>query len=191
MDDGTIPIRSYRLCFELERRIHQIDRWRIPVPYGIPLRGIGYAAITLLLVLVAQGVPLVGMVVGALHPAVRLVLVPVGVAYGLCQLRVDGRPAHSAGLAWLRHRIAPRRLASFRAVGTLGPSMFGDVAVVADERSPYYRPGVVRGPARVTLRYPANARARGRTLEVTPIAGRPMWRAKRVGLADDQRLVVR
>ena len=96
MEGGTIPIRSYRVCFDLERRIHQVDRWRIPVPYGIPLRGIAYAVTCLIGVVVVQGLPLIGTVLGALHPALRLVILPVGVAYAACQLRVDGRPAHAA-----------------------------------------------------------------------------------------------
>ena len=28
---GPIQIRSFRVCFQLERRLHKIDRWRIPV----------------------------------------------------------------------------------------------------------------------------------------------------------------
>ena len=38
MEREARPIRSYRVCFSLERRIYKIDRWRLPVPWGVPLR---------------------------------------------------------------------------------------------------------------------------------------------------------
>jgi hypothetical protein len=79
-DGERFAIRSYRVCFELERRIHRIDRWRIPVPYGIPLRGLAYAALVLAVVLVAVRLLLIGAVLGLLHPALRLVVIPVASA---------------------------------------------------------------------------------------------------------------
>jgi hypothetical protein len=80
-DEDSLPIRSYRLYFELERRIHKIDRWRIPVPYGVPLRGLAYGvplrglaygAAALAAVLLASGAPLAG----------QLLSLPAGVACG-------------------------------------------------------------------------------------------------------------
>lgn len=191
MDGGRIPIRSYRLCFELERRIHRVDRWRIPVPYGVPLRGIAYAASALMVILVCQGLPLIGLLIGGLHPALRLVIAPVGIAYALCMLTVDGRPAHAAGLAWLRHRLAPARVAAFRAVAAPGLERLGDVTLSPDGLAAAYCPGVVRGPASVLLRYPARAEQRRRTLSIRGAGRRPMWNGRRVRLAAGQRLVVR
>ena len=105
MADSELVIRSYRLCFELERRIHSIDRWRIPVPYGVPLRGVAYGVATLAAVLAAGRVPGLGELLGVLHPALRLVILPVAVAYALTRMRVDGRPAHAAALSWARWRL--------------------------------------------------------------------------------------
>jgi hypothetical protein len=51
MDDGRIRLRSYRLAFALERRIHRIDTFRIPLPYGLPLAALGWAAGAAVLVL--------------------------------------------------------------------------------------------------------------------------------------------
>ena len=51
--DQTVTIRSYRLAFALERRIFRIERYRLPLPYGLPLRGLAYAALALALVLLA------------------------------------------------------------------------------------------------------------------------------------------
>ena len=191
MDDGIISIRSYRVCFDLERRIHQVDRWRIPVPYGIPLRGLAYAALALLAMLMLQRLPVLGQLIAAVHPALRLVIVPVGLAYAACRLTVDGRPAHSAALAWLGYRCVPRRVAAFRPAVASGPVSLGDVPMAPDESGARYRPGVVLGPAEVVLRYPATASQRGRTLRLTPAGGSAMWRGKRVVLRAGQRLVMR
>jgi hypothetical protein len=190
-DDDRLPIRSYRLCFELERRIHKIDRWRIPVPYGVPLRGLAYGAAALAAVLVAGSLPLVGALLGVLHPAFRFVVLPVAAGYLLCRLRVDGRPAHAAGVAWLRHRLGPARVAGCRAAPALGPMRLGDVPVAPDERGCRYRPALVRGPASLLLRYPAAGRSRGRTLELSQRAGGPMWRGKRLLLSPGQRVRLR
>jgi hypothetical protein len=50
-----IPIRSYQRIFRPDRRIHAIDGRPIPIPGGIPLRWLGYAAATALLVVVLSG----------------------------------------------------------------------------------------------------------------------------------------
>jgi hypothetical protein len=189
--DGTMRIRSYRVCFRLERRIHRIDRWRIPVPYGIPLRGIAYGAGGLAVVLLLSGMPLVGELLRLLHPALRLVVLPVGAAYLLTQLSIDGRPAHAAALAWLRLHVQPVRMASGRALPAARVEFVAPVAIAVDQRAARLRPAVVRGPAVVLLRYPARARIRGQTLRLTQSSERPMWRGRRIDLRAGQRLRVR
>jgi hypothetical protein len=189
--ERAFVVRSYRLCFELERRIHKIDRWRIPVPYGVPVRGIGYAAGALAGLVVLGRLPLLGPLLAVVHPAIRLVVLPVAAGYLLCRLRIDGRPAHAAGLAWLNHRLAAKRLAAFRSIRGPGPVRLGDIALAPDERLSRYRPALVKGPAALLLRYPATARRRGRTLELSQRAGGPMWQGKRVSLGAGQRVRVR
>jgi hypothetical protein len=190
-DDQPLWIRSYRVCFELERRIHRIDRWRIPVPYGVPLRGIAYGACALALIIVAGRLPLAAPLLGVLHPAVRLVLLPIATGYLLCGLRIDGRPAHAAGRAWATYRLAPSRVAAFRRAAATGPERLGDLALAPDERTPRYRPAVVTGPAALVLRYPAMARRRGRTLELRERPGGAMWRGKQIRLGAGQRVRLR
>jgi hypothetical protein len=189
--DPELVICSYRLCFELDRRIHRIDRWRIPVPYGVPLRGVAYGAAALGAVLTLQRLPATGELLAVLHPALRLVILPLAVAYALTRLRVDGRPAHAVALAWLRWRLEPSVVAAFRAAETRGQWLLGDVAIAADERAVRYRRAVIRGPATLTLRYPARARARARRIELHAAGTVPVWRGKGIRLADGQRLVVR
>src|ERR1044071_620890 len=108
MDDGTLLIQSFRQCFQLERRIHPLDKWRLPLPYGLPVRGIAYCLGLLLAVLVLSRLPLFGAFLGSMHPAIRFVVVPVAGAYALMTLRVDGRAAHMVGISYLRHRCEPR-----------------------------------------------------------------------------------
>jgi hypothetical protein len=46
----SLTIRSYRRVFEVDRRIYRVDRWALPVPGGVPLRGMGYFAAAVALV---------------------------------------------------------------------------------------------------------------------------------------------
>src|SRR3954447_26503353 len=55
--DERLVIRSYRRVFEVDRRIYRVDRWALPVPGGVPLRGLGYFIATLLLVVVGGRLP--------------------------------------------------------------------------------------------------------------------------------------
>lgn len=51
MSAGYEPIRSYQRIFSPERRIHQIEGRPLPVPGGVPLRWLAWAALTLVAVL--------------------------------------------------------------------------------------------------------------------------------------------
>jgi hypothetical protein len=191
MEDGRFLVRSFRVVFELERRIHRVDRWRIPVPHGIPLQALAYAAAALLLVLLLSGVPLAGHVLGSLAPPLRLVILPVTVAYLLTRLRADGRPAHAAALAWLRHATSPSRVSGFRASLRTGRVVrLGEVALVPDERWARYRRAVVVGPVQLVLRFPARAHARARGLRLERAAGGPMLRGRTLKLGAGRRLEV-
>ena len=194
MKDG-IPIRSFRVVFELERRIHKIDRWRIPVPYGVPLRGVAYWAIALLVIVTLGRLPLAGDVVGVLPAPLRYVIVPVGLAYALVRVRIDGRPAHSTLAAWAHFRLSPRRLAGLRPVPRSGTVVrLGELAMVPDEHGARYRSAAIEGPATVVLRYPCRGWTRGRAgsaLHITPMAGPALFVGKRVRLAASQRIVLR
>jgi hypothetical protein len=52
VSDSPSPVRSYQRIFKPDRRIYQIDGRRLPVPGGVPLAWLGWAAGTLLVVLV-------------------------------------------------------------------------------------------------------------------------------------------
>jgi hypothetical protein len=188
--DGAIQIRSYHKCFRLERRLHKIERWRLPVPYGIPVRSIVYASGLLVAVLVLSELPITGDLLGVLHPWFRFVVIPGGAAWALTRWKVDGRSAPAAGAAWLRWRCSPQRLAAFRHAPDQGETRLDEVTVAPDEHASRLRSGVVRGPGTVVLRYPVSADARGRTLHVRQDGHEPLWRGTQVELSASQRMVI-
>jgi hypothetical protein len=110
MADNKITLRSYRLAFELERRLHRIDRFRIPLPYGVPLAALGYAAVIAIVLLVLSGLPLIGIVVHVLPWPLRLVVLPGLATRALCHRRADGRPAHEAIVAAVVFALSPKQL---------------------------------------------------------------------------------
>jgi hypothetical protein len=190
-----LTIRSFRVVFDLERRIHKIDRWRIPVPYGVPLRGIGYWAAALFATVLLGRLPLGGDIIGIAPAPIRLVILPIAVAYGLARIQVDGRPAHSTIGAWSRFRLSFRRLAGLRAVPSAGTAVsLGDVALLADERCARYRRAVITGPVTVLLRYPPFGHVKGGrrspALHVRQLPGPPLFVGKQVRLGDGQRMTL-
>ncbi|MFT3866768.1 MAG: TcpE family conjugal transfer membrane protein [Solirubrobacterales bacterium] len=75
MTDSRHTVRSYQRIFSPERRIHQIEGRPLPVPGGVPLRWLGWAAGSLVAVLaLASGSPLVPAVAAAAAGAGGLIL---------------------------------------------------------------------------------------------------------------------
>ena len=185
--EQAVTIRSYRLAFALERRIFRIERYRLPLPYGLPLRGLAYAALALVLVLACERVAGVGVLVAAVPWPVRYLVIPAGAAQLLLGVRVDGRPAHQALVAW-----AGVQLAVVRRAGQSGRLRLEDVVLAPDERDPAFRAAVVAGPGVVILRRPARLQARraGRELRVRPERGRSARQGVRVKLKRGQRMRV-
>jgi len=189
-DRVSLAIRSFRLAFELERRIHKIDRFRLPLPYGLPLRSVAYALVALVVVLAAARLPLTDAVLAALPWPVRFGVLPVAAAQLLTQIEVDGRPAHEVIAAWVRHRLGPADVVAF-ARASRGPHEPVELIVAPDERGTNYRRGVVAGPGAVLLRQQATAVPRGSCLVVRSVGEGAEYRAKRVRLKPGQRVVVR
>lgn len=192
MDRDALTIRSYRLCFRLERRIYKIDRFRVPVSWGVPLRSVGYAAAILCAVLLAQRLPGIGDLLTGIHPAVRYAILPIGAAYALTELELDGRPAHQTMLAWLRWRSGPRQIAGLRAApGARAGARLADISIAPDERGSHYRPARVAGPCRLLLRYPGRVTPRRGGLVLEQTSDKPMRRGKVLALDDGQELRLR
>ncbi len=189
-DRPSLTVRSFRLAFELERRIHKIDRFRLPLPYGLPLRSVAYALAALVVVLAAGRLPLTGAFLAALPWPVRFGVLPVAAAQLLTQIEVDGRPAHEVIGAWLRYRLGPRVVVAFgRAPRGLQEPV--ELVVAPDERGTSYRRAVIAGPGAVLLRQQVTAVPFGSRLVVRSVGEGAEYRAKRVLLKPGQRVVVR
>lgn len=187
-DDG-IEIRSYRVVFELERRLHRIDRFRIPLPYGLPLRGLAYGAAALVAIVFVGTVPVIGSVVADVPPPARFVVVPVGIAALLTNVRIDGRPVHRVAGPFLRLHLGASRVAGFQPA-RLGPAHFADLTIAPDESGGRARPMRIAGPASVVLRVPATLRTRGATLIAETREAEPEAAGKRIVLRPRQQMVV-
>jgi hypothetical protein len=187
----SLTIRSFRLAFELERRIHKIDRFRLPLPYGLPLRSLAYAVAALGAVLLFATLPVFGAALEMLPWPVRFGVVPVAAAQLLTQINVDGRPAHEVVAAWLRLRLGPRCVVGW-AAARRGAIAAGESFVVApDERGTAYRRGRVIGSGSVLLRRQATATACGHRLLIAAVGSDAEFRGKRVLLKPGQEVVLR
>jgi hypothetical protein len=178
-----LVIRSYRRVFEVDRRIYRVDRWALPVPGGVPLRGLGYFVATILVLLVCGRLPGVGELVGAVSPPLRFVVVPLAVAVAGTQAAPDGRSAHRFAWDWLRFRLRARRRCAGRVVPLEGePVAFGGVLGVCwDWHGAALHRARVRGPARVTFALPVQLDARHRGLVVRPDPDEPAGQAVVLG----------
>lgn len=156
-DHGRVPIRSYRVVFRLERRIFQVDRFRLPFPYGVEVRAIVYAAASYLVVLMLSSLPVLRSLLGLLPVPVHWGLLPLGVVFALLKVRIDGRPPHKVLGALLRWAAQPKHLAGLRRCPPAGFTLtpLRQLWLRPDWRCPRYRPALITGPAKVTLRYPA------------------------------------
>jgi hypothetical protein len=106
----VIEIRSFRRVFDLERRVYSVDRFRLN-PAGVPVRGILYVLVALLVAIVAVKLPLLGRPLRLLPWYLRDVGGPAAVAALLAVIRVDGRSFHLAAQAGIGWGLAPRRVA--------------------------------------------------------------------------------
>jgi hypothetical protein len=160
----TKVVRSYRLVFRRRWRIFRIQNWRIPLPGGLELRLIGYWLACLAAVSILSRLPLMGLPLAAMAPALRLLAIPLLAAWALCRWELDGRPPHRAALGLLGWRLRPRVLAAGRRVPTPDTELspIGAIVLSPDLAVPTYPRGAVEGPARLLLRYPVEARRRGR-----------------------------
>lgn len=177
-----VPVRSYRDVVDVvERRIFRIDRWRLPTPHGVSVRALAYAGACFVSVAVASGLPGVGQLLGLVPGSIRYLALPALGGWALSALSIDGRPPHHVLVAALRHRLGPRAVAGLRRVPPVGSELAPIAAIqVAPTDDGRYRPGRVRGPAKLTLRYPA---------EITVEHGRPpVGGARDAGLAGARRV---
>ena len=180
--ENRVSVRSYRgVVDQVERRIYKFDRWRLPAPHGLSVRALTYTIGAFVVVLIAAKLPLVSVALGVLPPSIRLIALPVGAGWALASWAPDGRAPHHALISALRHLRAPKHLSGLRRCPPIGAELLGvaEIQVAPSGDEPDFRSGVVKGPARVGLRYPAEVslegiprRARGEGAELASEAKR-------------------
>jgi hypothetical protein len=191
-------VRSYRLVFRRRWRIFRIQGWRIPLPGGLELRLLAYWLAALALIALLDRLPLLGKVVSAGPPSLRLLALPIAAAWLLSRWEIDARPPHRALVGLLVWRFRPRFLAGLRRVPPPGTDLapLGELALAPDLASSSYPRGCLCGPARLLLRYPvsvalervprrggtkaAQRAAAARTWRLRPAATQPLHNGKTI-----------
>ena len=194
-------IRSYRRVFDLERRVYSVDGLRLN-PGGVPVRGIVYFVVLLLLALMAGTLPLVG----ALPWYARDLVLPAAAATALSVVRLEGRTFHLAATALARHLAAPRRLGGLSGRSDAGGTWYpDDILVLPDGSDPrlrrlrYTGPGAVRVAVEHERLHRADMAAAGigragrrHTLVLRQLpARRPARRGQVILLARGARMLIR
>src|SRR3954470_23304977 len=176
-DSGMVVIRSFRLVFDRGyRRLFKIDRYRLPFAYGLPILGILYAVLVALALVVADKLPITAPALAALPPPIHWVAIPVGLSMVMLHWRPDGLKPHAALWAWVDAALTVRELSCWQPAERDADALdLGEIACAPDGREPRYRPGIVRGPARVVLRYPSRGWQRGRRLHVEQTSDEPLF----------------
>lgn len=180
----------------------------IPYPHGVPLRGIGYFLILEFAAFVLSRLPVLGAVLALPSPVIPFLGLPAAGAFVLMQGRIDGRPPHHVLGSLLRYSMRPRWLAGLSPCPHPGEEVVPvtDLAVAYDGRESFQVGGRIRGPAKITFRYPATVAvegappwvrdpdrraARARRYRVRRRQGTaPMLRGKTVGVPAGREVVI-
>jgi hypothetical protein len=167
VESRGIQLRGYRRVFRIERRLFRFDRWRIPYPHGIPLRGIGYFLALVLCMFALSRLPLIGSLIALWSPAVPYLGLPLIGAFLLMQGRIDGRPPHHVLVSLVGWSLGSRCLAGLSPCPREGEEVvpLEEITVAFDARESFLVRGRIKGPAAVTFRYPA----------VVKVEGAPRW----------------
>ncbi len=190
--EDEIVVRSYRRVFRLERRIYRIDRFVIPVPGGIPLRGLVYFVAGFIAILIAGRLPGLRSLLALAPLPFRALLLPAGLAVLATQATPDGLPAHRFAHTWLSFRLRPRRSWSERSAPAAGEPVSFDAncRYSPDLSAPELRRSRVHGPARIEFGVHVSLEQRRRSwiarLDTTAVAA-----PSAIELAAGQRLEIR
>jgi hypothetical protein len=165
-----MEIRSYRRVFDLERRIYRVDRLRLN-PSGVPLRGVVYFLVTVLIALAAGRLPLLEVAANAMPWYLRGLILPGASAALLCLIRVEGRPFHVAAHAIVRYWLGARWLSALNRCA--GPAVRwhpGEIVFLPDGSESRMRHVRYTGPGAVliSVQHERAVRAPGARLSAWP-----------------------
>jgi hypothetical protein len=174
MSTQRIPIRSYRGIFSVDRRIYRIERWRLPVPGGVPLRAVLYFVGALVFMLVLRRGPGIGGLLGFVHPAYLYVIFPTAVAVFGTRVVPDGRAPHRFARDWLAFHLRSHRRSAGRTV-PLERERVGSgsaLAIRPDAHGLDLRCARITGPGEVAFREPVVVSRRRSGLVARPVGAR-------------------
>lgn len=170
MSDGYEPIRSYQRLFRPERRLYAVEGRPLPVPGGVPLRWLAWAAGTLVAAIaLASGSPLV---IGTLAAAAAL---------GGRSAGGRGAAIAAAGAALSAAWLAGLALVDWPLRLVVAPIA---VATLATQATPDGRRAERFAASWLRLRLAPARRSLGRTL---PLAGLPHRLGGKLWVAPDER----
>lgn len=150
--DTGIPVRSFRSVFDFERRLYRIDRIRLN-PGGIPVRGLLWAPVMLVVVLLWRRIPVLGLPLHVLPWVISYAALPIGLTYLVTVAKVEGRWLHKSAISLTRSAGEPKRLQRFRAAEAIaGYDAPGAIVFLPDGSTP--RRVRYTGPGRVAIRVP-------------------------------------
>lgn len=195
MNDQHLEIRSYRSLFRFQRRIFRFGEVKLPVPGGIEVRSIGYAAGVLAGIYVLGQLPVIGAALAAVPWYLHWVVGPGLIVYAMTTYEYEGRAPHVALARLAAWACGPKWLLRLKRVhrplDVVAP--LDDVIVTPDLNSPVARPGVICGPVTVTTRYPIELQRHPRhgQTELTPTTSqRPLHRGKALEIPDGHQLII-
>ncbi len=144
-----MEIRSYRRVFDLERRVYRIDRLRLN-PGGVPLRGLVYLLVIVLVSVAVSSLPVIGAAADLFPWWVRDLAGPAVGAGVLGAIRLDGRALHVGAGARLRYFLGSHGLSRWPLASNSGRWAPAPIVLLPDgsdgtfRRLQYTGPGAVR-----------------------------------------------
>lgn len=184
-DESPRQIRSYHRAFHFELTLYSLGNIRLVRP--IPARAILYLAMLEVAMVIAAHAPVLGAAISGLGWTVVYGLIPLSLAWLLTVAKVEGRRFHVAARAWARHLSKPRQLVgAYRMAGRAGARWRPEpIVLIGDGRDGRAPRGVrLRGPGKVLLRYPCEAKRTGARLTVAQTSEVPCDPATVLTIAD-------
>ncbi len=146
-----IEIRSYRRVFDLERRIYSVERFRLN-PAGVPVRGVVYCIVAVVLALALTAMPLVGSLARAMPWYLRELILPTLCASAASVVRIEGRTFHLAARGVLGLVLSPRRISGLARASSSGERWLApDLLLLPDGSDGCLRRFRYEGPGAVLI----------------------------------------
>lgn len=157
-----VTVNSPGMVFRIRRRLYRFEQWKLPLPYGVELRTVGYIAGVYVTLLLLRQLPGLGPLTGALPAQLYWGTLPVALVLAMLKLQYEGRSPHALIAGAVHAALRPRRTSGLRPIAreqrVLRP--IGELVIKPDLHSPTFTAGVIKGPAKLLVLGHAEIRAR-------------------------------